>query len=59
MGEINPRGGESLERRFEAAAPDLSLFAAVEQQLGLKLESKKIERDTLVIDRAEKIPVEN
>ena len=43
----------------EAAAPDLSLFAAVEQQLGLKLESKKIERDTLVIDRAEKIPVEN
>jgi uncharacterized protein (TIGR03435 family) len=31
----------------------------MEQQLGLKLVSKKIPRDTLVIDRAEKVPTEN
>ncbi len=35
------------------------VFAAVEQQLGLKLVSKKVPRDTLVVDRAEKVPTEN
>lgn len=39
--------------------PDTNLFAAVEQQLGLKLVSKKIPRHTLVIDRVDKVPTEN
>jgi uncharacterized protein (TIGR03435 family) len=43
----------------EAGTPDTNLYAAVEQQLGLKLISKKTIRDTIVIDRAEKVPTEN
>jgi uncharacterized protein (TIGR03435 family) len=33
--------------------------AALEQQLGLKLESRKMPLDVLVVDSAEKIPTEN
>jgi len=48
-----------------AAAPvtettsGISLFSAVQQQLGLKLELRKGPLDALVIDRAEKIPSDN
>src|ERR1019366_2042593 len=37
----------------------LSVFAALEKQLGLKLEPRKIMIDVFVIDHAEKTPVEN
>lgn len=37
--------------------PDL--FAAVQQQLGLKLEKKKLPVEVLVIDHAEQVPTEN
>jgi uncharacterized protein (TIGR03435 family) len=36
-----------------------SLFAALQQQLGLKLESKKAMVDILVVDHIEKTPTEN
>lgn len=36
-----------------------SLFTAVQQQLGLKLEPKKVPGDTVVIDRIERTPREN
>jgi len=43
----------------EASTPDSNLFAALEQQLGLKLVSKKVARYVLVVDHAEKVPAEN
>lgn len=36
-----------------------SLFTALQEQLGLKLESQKVPVDHLVIDHADKIPTEN
>jgi len=46
-----------------ASAPDAqsnpNLFAALQEQLGLKLEQRKGPVDLLVIDHLEKAPVEN
>jgi len=36
-----------------------SIFTAVQEQLGLKLESQKVPQDFLVIDHIEKVPTEN
>jgi uncharacterized protein (TIGR03435 family) len=47
-----PSGGEAAE-----ATPNL--FVAVAEQLGLKLEATKTPLQVLVVDRADKMPVEN
>ncbi len=41
------------------AVPGPSIYVAVEEQLGLKLQSSKEELELLVIDKAEKVPLEN
>jgi uncharacterized protein (TIGR03435 family) len=36
-----------------------SIFAAIEEQLGLKLERRRVSLDVLVVDRINKVPTEN
>jgi uncharacterized protein (TIGR03435 family) len=36
-----------------------SLFTALQERPGLKLEQRKTPADFLIVDRAEKVPVEN
>ena len=43
--------------REEAAGPNI--FAALQEQLGLKLEAKKVMLPLVIIDHAEKLPTEN
>ncbi len=40
-------------------APGLTVFQAVEAQLGLRLESKKLPLPVIVVDRVERVPIEN
>jgi uncharacterized protein (TIGR03435 family) len=50
----------SLSTQSENAAdPAPDFFAAIEQQLGLKLEPKRAQVEVLVIDHAERVPLEN
>lgn len=50
----------TVSSSVEAAAdPGMNLFAALESQLGLKLEPKKGMVDVLVVDHAEKVPTDN
>ncbi len=59
-GIIGPDGG-SHESRIAAddAEPAPTILAAVQDQLGLKLDSQKASVDLLVIDRVERVPTEN
>jgi uncharacterized protein (TIGR03435 family) len=50
-------GGEGKVGSDDHDSP--SIFAALQDKLGLKLEARKEPMDMLVIDRAERVPVEN
>jgi uncharacterized protein (TIGR03435 family) len=41
------------------SGPTADIYTAIEQQLGLKLETRKAPVEMLVIDHAEKVPIEN
>ena len=59
---IGPAAAPSVPDDGGIAPPDdggLTVFAALEKQLGLKLEPRKIVVDAFVIDHADKSPVEN
>ncbi len=43
----------------QEGSPDMELMRAIERQLGLKLEKRKLPYDTFSIDRVEKVPTEN
>ena len=53
-GAAIPAGGEASVPR-----PGLSLFDAVQRQLGVKLEQRKRPISVLIIDRIEKVPTDN
>jgi uncharacterized protein (TIGR03435 family) len=58
--ESTEMGGRAREvASQDAREPAADMIAAIEQQLGLKLLSKKVDCDVLVIDRGEKTPTEN
>lgn len=52
-----PPGGGEVPMANTSDGP--TIFAAVQEQLGLKLESKKMMIDVLVVDKVEKAPTEN
>jgi len=54
-----PSGGPDGSGANPPESEDASLFTALQQQLGLKLEQKKGPLDLLVIDHSEKVPVAN
>lgn len=49
----------TLDFSIDENSSSPAIFTALQQQLGLKLESKKALFDMIVVDRAEKIPTEN
>jgi uncharacterized protein (TIGR03435 family) len=54
--------GGGISKRSDAdtdADPGLPMEAAIQQQLGLKLEPKRGPVDIIVVDKAEKTPIEN
>jgi uncharacterized protein (TIGR03435 family) len=57
------QGAYDFDLRYSSVAesdPDLpSVFTALQEQLGLKLESQKVPIEALVIDHVDKVPTEN
>lgn len=54
---FTPLSAQAAESAADSAPPDL--FTAVQQQLGLRFESKKDSIEILVIDHAERVPAGN
>jgi uncharacterized protein (TIGR03435 family) len=59
MGMPPPPGGASADRPVAADEGGPDMMVAIRQQLGLKLDSKKMPLDVLVIEHVDKVPTEN
>ena len=59
LGPPPGEGGRGPKEGLEPSEPPQTIFAAVQSQLGLKLDPKKGPVDLIVVDRAEKTPTEN
>ena len=58
---MEPGGWATAPETVDGSAPELgvSLIDAVRDELGLRLEKKKGQAEVLLVDHAEKVPVEN
>jgi uncharacterized protein (TIGR03435 family) len=56
---LGPAGGDPGSRSAPDRDPPPSIFNALQEQLGLKLEAKKGPVDLLVIDHVQRMPTEN
>jgi uncharacterized protein (TIGR03435 family) len=57
---LTSRREDARAAASEAGEPGaVSLFDAVQDQLGLKLDQRKVPLDRVVIDHAERVPVDN
>jgi uncharacterized protein (TIGR03435 family) len=66
VNETGLQGNYDYELKFAPDSADNPLysgfptiFTAVEEQLGLKLEPRKVPRDYLIIDHVDRVPTEN
>lgn len=61
--KTNLSGAFNIDLKFapdgDAASTQPSIFTAVQEQLGLKLESQKVPFETLIIDHCDRIPTQN
>ena len=58
-GAMPPAGGGEAHPATEASDSGPTIFGAVQEKLGLKLDPRKGPVEILVIDHAEKVPTEN
>ena len=54
-----PQGSNAEDLKVAVATSDIVVFAALEDQLGLKLNSERAPIDLIVVDHADKVPTED
>ncbi len=54
-----PPGGGDGRGPAPSESTGLSIYAAIQQELGLRLEAKKVPLENVIIDHIEKLPIEN